>query len=299
MSVFNGGASLPATVESILSQEGCEFEFVVVNDGSTDQSGHWLDDRARQDRRLRVIHQRNTGLTRALIRGCAEARGEFIARQDCGDVSLPGRLQRQREILVSRPEVAMSGGAVRFVGPANESLFEVARPGESLHEGLAVLDLHRIEGPPHHGATMFRASAYRTVGGYRSDFVVAQDIDLWLRLCEIGLCIGDDAIVYQAKLEPGSISMRRRPEQFQLASLAIACAKLRRQGRNDAALLNGQSLPPSTARTATRAMDRARFYYFVASCLRKTDRNASRRYHWMAVREWPWFAKSWLRLVLG
>jgi glycosyltransferase involved in cell wall biosynthesis len=299
MSVFNGEASLPATVESILSQEGCEFEFIVVNDGSTDKSGRWLDDRARQDRRLRVIHQQNTGLTRALIRACDEARGEFIARQDCGDVSLPGRLQRQCEFLLSHPEAAMLGGAVRFVGPASESLFEVARPGESLHEGLAVLDVHQIKGPPHHGATMFKASAYRAVGGYRAAFAVAQDIDLWLRLCDVGRCMGADAIVYQARLEPGSISMRRRTEQFRFASLAIACAKCRRQGQDDAMLLDGQLLRHSAKRTATRASERARFYYFIASCLRKTDRNASRRYHWMAVREWPWYAKSWLRLVLG
>ena len=71
MSVYNGASSFAVTMNSILSQEGVKFEFIVVNDGSTDNSGEILDDYARCDDRVRVIHQGNTGLTRALIRGCA------------------------------------------------------------------------------------------------------------------------------------------------------------------------------------------------------------------------------------
>ena len=92
MSVYNGACYLRAAVESVLDQQGVSFEFVVVDDGSTDESGAILDEYATRDPRLRVIHQQNTGLTQALIRGCSEARGEFIARQDADDVSLPGRL---------------------------------------------------------------------------------------------------------------------------------------------------------------------------------------------------------------
>jgi len=85
MSVYNGGTALAATLDSVLAQEGVAFEFIVVDDGSTDGSGALLDDHAQRDERLRVIHQDNRGLTRALIRGCAAARGPFIARQDAGD----------------------------------------------------------------------------------------------------------------------------------------------------------------------------------------------------------------------
>ena len=86
---------LAAMLDSILSQEGVELEFIVVNDGSRDKSGEVLNEYAQGDSRLRIIHQENTGLTRALIRRCDAARGEFIARQDVGDISLPGRLKSE------------------------------------------------------------------------------------------------------------------------------------------------------------------------------------------------------------
>src|SRR5262245_12696845 len=95
MSVYNGASSLSVTMNSVLSQAGVDLEFVIVNDGSTDGTGEILDDYALSDSRVRVIHQKNTGLTGALILGCAAATGEFIARQDVGDTSLPGRLAFQ------------------------------------------------------------------------------------------------------------------------------------------------------------------------------------------------------------
>ena len=92
MSVYNGAEHLAETLDSVLQQEDCDFEFIVVNDGSTDSTASILDEYARRDPRLRIIHQSNTGLTQALINGCHQARGEYIARQDAGDVSLSSRL---------------------------------------------------------------------------------------------------------------------------------------------------------------------------------------------------------------
>src|SRR5262245_39044227 len=117
MSVYNGASHLAATLDSVLSQEGVELEFIVVNDGSTDKAGEILDDYARRDDRVRVIHQRNTGLTYALIRGCAAATGEFIARQDAGDVSLAGRLASQLDVFKKNTKVVMTSCGSRFIGP--------------------------------------------------------------------------------------------------------------------------------------------------------------------------------------
>ena len=107
MGVYNGAANLRDTVQSVLSQEGVDLEFVIVDDGSTDSTPVLLEEVARTDRRVRVARQSNLGLTRALIRGCAEARGEFIARQDCGDLSLPGRLLTQIRTMESHPDATL------------------------------------------------------------------------------------------------------------------------------------------------------------------------------------------------
>ena len=301
MSVYNGAAALPSTLQSVLDQQGCDLEFIVVNDGSTDDSGRILDEWAARDARLRVIHQANTGLTRALMRGCAEARGDFIARQDCGDVSLPGRLARQVELLKAEPNVVMVACGASFIGPAGEILNTVIFEGENLHAGLALLHVDRVRGPPHHGGTMFSRTAYQEVGGYRAPFVVAQDIDLWLRLAERGRCVGSGDVGYLASLEAGSISGRRRPEQYQLGTLAIECAKLRRAGLSDQLVLDRHAERPTAKRRRgpPTAGELARFYYFVGSCLRHTDPAAARGYFQMALRHKPVFWRALWRRLMG
>jgi hypothetical protein len=188
--------------------------------------------------------------------------------------------------------------AAQFIGPRGEALFVVARPGQALHDGLGELDLHRIQGPPHHGATMYKRSAYQQAGGYRAYFTVAQDIDLWLRLRECGLCIGDAQIGYVARVEAGSISSRRRQDQFRMAQTALDCARERRAGRDDASLLSRPHAPVEAPRRDPRA-EQARFLYFVGSCLRGSDPAAARRYFWQAFRARPLMLKSLVRATFG
>lgn len=299
MGVYNGAAHLQQTLESILSQAGCDLEFVVVDDGSTDETGRILDEWAVRDERLSVIHQQNTGLTRALIRGCAEARGEFIARQDAWDVSLPGRLAAQCAYLGNNPDTVMVSCGTRFVGPENEPLYEVVRSGEELGKGLSNLDVETIQGPPHHGSAMFRRSAYVKAGGYRPAFVVAQDIDLWLRLAEQGKCWGLNDVYYLARLAANSISGRRRAEQMRAGVLAIECAKLRRLGQNDQARIDSEAVPEIRAGGRTSRQEKSRFYYFIGACLRKSDPLAAKRYFRRAVQENPLFLKALARSILG
>jgi hypothetical protein len=177
-------------------------------------------------------------------------------------------------------------------------LYVVERPGVELHKGLSGFDLQDIKGPPHHGATMFRRAAYQRAGGYRPAFVVAQDMDLWLRLRELGQCLGDAHIDYEAKLEAGSISASRRSEQFQFAALALDCARARSRGKDDAAIL-GAPHPGVPAAVRNRRLERARFFYFIGSCLRKNDRATARRYYWKSFAEHPLLFKALVRLLLG
>ena len=304
MSVYNGASRLAATLDSILTQEGVALEFIVVNDGSTDTSGRILNDYASRDSRLRIIHQENTGLTRALIRGCDAARGEFIARQDAGDVSLPGRLARQRVILDAEPAVVMVSCATRFVGPSDEELYMVAQLSEELEKGLRQLTIEKVRGPSHHGSTMFRRSTYEQVGGYRAAFPVAQDLDLWMRVSEVGRCVATPEMLYQAKLAPGSISAIRRDEQLRSAHSILACAAARRAGKSEAEHLSRWQIElagvgPRAAGGRRRSADseHARFYYSIAGLLRQNRPECSRFYYWKSIRCWVLYAPAWAGLV--
>jgi hypothetical protein len=236
-------------------------------------------------------------LTRALARGCALAKGRYIARHDCGDESLPGRLARQQRILRESPDAVMVGSAAAFMGPAQELLYTVSRTGNELHEGLGAPCARSLVGPPHHGATMFVREAYERAGGYRPPFWVAQDIDLWLRLWELGRCMGDPVPALRAQLDAGGISTLRRADQLKLVRVAVECARLRRQGKDETRALAGAQAP-QRARNKRVAVQHASFLYFVGCCLRKTDPPAARRYFRLALREHPVHLRSLVRMLL-
>jgi glycosyltransferase involved in cell wall biosynthesis len=301
MSVYNGAYSLRETMDSVLSQEGADLEFIVVNDGSTDATGEILAEYAARDGRIMALSQDNQGLTRALIAGCAQARGKYIARQDCGDVSLPGRLARQRVILDAEPAVVMVSCATRFVGPCDEELYTVAQLSETLEKGLGELRAESVCGPSHHGSTMFRRSTYEQVGRYRAFFPVAQDLDLWIRFSEVGQCCAMPEVLYRAKLAPGSISATRRDQQLRATHAILACAAARRAGKSEGEDLSRWQIELAGLRARAaggRTMDEhARFYYFIARVLRRNRPDRSRVYYWKSIRSWVLYAAAWAGLA--
>jgi len=297
MGVYNGGAALAESVNSVLGQSDVDLELVVVDDGSTDGSASLLDTLAAQDARLRVIHQKNTGLTCALIRGCEEARGDFIARQDCGDQSLPGRFAAGIALLDSSATVVLTCCGARMLAPRGEHLFDVIRDGDELQRGLREVTAHTYRGPTHHGATMFRRDAYRRAGGYRSQWRVSQDVDLWLRLVEVGECVAYPMVGYEVRLDLHGISASRRAEQVRFSALAFSCAAARKAHGTDDQVL--QSFEPDvlTAQVASRATREASELYFFGSCLRRSNPAAARFYLRQAVRRQPFSPKALWRLL--
>jgi hypothetical protein len=124
MSTYNDAAYLAESIESVLSQDCTDFEFIIANDGSPDaRTADILRDYAARDARIRVVSKVNEGLTKALIDGCAAARGEYIARLDVGDVMTPDRLRRQAEVLERHPGVVFVSCWTEFCGPEWEHLW--------------------------------------------------------------------------------------------------------------------------------------------------------------------------------
>lgn len=185
---FNALATLPRAVASIREQTFPDWELLVVDDGSTDGTAGWLRAKAAREPRLKVISQPHGGIVAALNHGLATARGEFIARMDADDESLPERLAEQMSLLDSQPTVGVVGSLVKFAGD------RAASQGYALHVDWLnsvvtpeQISLNRfVESPFAHPSVMFRRELVARHGGYREgDF--PEDYELWLRWLEAGV----------------------------------------------------------------------------------------------------------------
>jgi glycosyltransferase involved in cell wall biosynthesis len=297
MSAYNGANRLRETMESILSQEGVSLEFIVIDDGSTDGSDVILDNYARHDARVRIMHQENQGLTRALITGCEVARGKYIARQDACDISLPNRLSLQKALLHQYEDCAFVSCWTTVVGPKDEYLFTRKGRGRATTP-ISILSKREdnwvaIDGPTHHGSVMFRRDAYVKAGGYRAAFYYAQDWDLWYRLGALDKFAIAEQCLYRGRITPDSISSLSRDRQVAYARLSHKAIVLRLAGHSDAAVVEeAERLRPRVPH-AIRRSDRARAMYFVGKCLLNNNDRRATGYFSNAIYSNPFLFRAW------
>jgi hypothetical protein len=227
------------------------------------------------DPRIRVITQENGGITRALIRGCHAARASFIARQDCGDVSRPERIERLLPLL---EKCVVAASEVAYLGPEGEALYTTSHARENIRDGLLHAGIDTIRSLPHHGSAVFRADAYARAGGYRAQFYFAQDLDLWIRMAALGdICVNED-VLYEARIDVRAISSVHRRQQIASAALAIAL----RDGGGASLFEQAAAIRPE--KRAQSRLSEVRALYFIASCLRRNNDARWRRYVSRAVR---------------
>ncbi len=229
MAVHNGGAYLGRAVQSILEQTFGDFEFVIVNDGSTDTTADVLQHAQAADGRIRVLQQDKAGLVASLNRGCGEARGAYIARMDADDIAFPTRLSRQVEFLDRHPAVAVVGSAVVRIDAAGREITRNVCPTTHAEIVEALQQYTCFT----HPTVMVRAAALAAVGGYRPAYRAAEDYDLWLRLSErYELANLPDPLLYY-RVYPDQVSVRQLDQQVLSVVGARAAARQRMQTGSD------------------------------------------------------------------
>ena len=231
MGVYNGMPHLDYAIDGILGQSLDAFELIVVNDGSTDGTRELLAQYAARDRRVRVIDQPNQGLTRALIRGCDAARGRYIARHDHADWSHPERIEQQVALFESQAEIALVSCWTRLYAPEGEALRVVDRDDEADETRFRASD--RLPAVSHPGSVVFRAADYHRVGGYRREFYVAQDRDLWMRLTERGIVGFVPAVLYHARTATAAVPCPHAAVRKQLIRIIGQLSAVRQQGGDE------------------------------------------------------------------
>lgn len=294
MSIYNDAKYLHYSIESILSQEGVDIEFVIVNDGAIDESGEIATRYAADDKRIHIINQENQGLTKALINGCREARGRFIARQDADDLSMPGRLALQAEMLQSNNRLVFVSCWADVIGPENELLFTYKRPANP--EDATDLLLNGHKSPPGHGSVMFRRECYERVGGYRHQLYYAQDGDLWLRLGKIGQLGYVQKVLYQYRVSTLSISGARHQIKLPFARLVDELYAARQAGESEEPILANA---PSVAdiRNNKVASSEADTHYFIGRALVARGDSRAMKYLKNCVCSNPLKLRAWFFLL--
>ena len=227
MPVYNAKAYLDLAMSSILGQTWRDFELICIDDGSTDQSLQMLRDFECRDPRIRVISRPNTGIVGALNDGLAVAKGEFIARMDADDIAFLSRLERQVEFLQIHREIACVGcGAIVIDNDGDPvNVFRVPLTHDEIDDRHIRLGLG---GGILHSTTLIRTQALAQLAGYRRGTELAEDLDLWLRMAEIGKLANLESPLLYYRLNTEGLSSRNITIQNQRANAVVSAARLRR-----------------------------------------------------------------------
>ena len=224
LAAYNAEKYLCEAVASILDQTFTDFEFIVIDDGSRDSTLAMLH--SFKDPRLKIISRPNKGLTPTLNEGLSLATGEFIARMDADDVSLPIRFEKQVAFLRQYPEVVCVGSRVTTIDPYGSPLQDTDH--KLTHDEIEADLLRGIGWSIVHPAAMMRRDAVMRVGGYREQFKTSQDLDLWLRLGEVGKLanLPEPLVKYRQHFE--SVASTKADEQWRVKAIIVGDAYARR-----------------------------------------------------------------------
>jgi len=179
MSVYNNASTLQQAINSILKQTFKDFQFIIVNDASTDQSEEILNQLSKQDKRIKLINNRaQLGLTKSLNKALKSVKTKYIARMDGDDIALPKRFEKQIKYLNEHPQIGLLGTAAYLINNQGKQigLKRYSSDNKVLKKKL----LHYC--PFIHSTWMLRRSVLLEAGEYNQNFPYAQDYELILRI---------------------------------------------------------------------------------------------------------------------
>ena len=239
MPVYNGEKYLRESIESILNQTFTKFEFLIINDGSTDASREII--LSYDDPRITLVDNiENMGLSQSLNTGIHRARGEYIARQDADDVSHPERLEKEVQFLSNKLGHAVVGCCINIIDKKSRIKGSLHKPlsNDSIHDTL------KRNNCIAHGSVLMRKRCLFEVDLYDESLDAAQDYDLFLRLSEKFKLANLPDLLYCWRNQSGNVSAKNR--QLQNLCVKIAQDKSWRRKRSTFENLNSSGINPTS-----------------------------------------------------
>ncbi|MBI4536550.1 MAG: glycosyltransferase [candidate division NC10 bacterium] len=294
MPVYNEERYVRQAVDSILRQTFTDFEFIILDDGSTDGTPDIL--RSYADPRIRVFSQPNAGLSPSLNRCLSLASARYLARMDGNDVSDPERLRTQVEFLDGHPEVGLLGAYYENIDDGGRTVKRYTYPTH--HE-----EIRRAlwsDCPMCHSLVMFRRACIDAVGGYRERIGPAEDYDLWFRISERFRLSNIPRSLHQVRVTPTGITLARRFDQLRAALLVrylaqerqrLGCDSLDRLADPELDSLL-ERLLPRTPRNVRRVAHSTALYLSEVS-YGTADYPCAARRLLEAVKLAPWHLRNW------
>ena len=223
MSVYNSEKFLGKAVLSILDQTFTDFEFIIIDDNSTDQTPVILDGYS-DPRIIRIRNEKNIGLTASLNKGIALTRGEYIARMDADDVSLPTRFEKQITYLENAPSIGVLGTWFQRIDDDGMKMETCHPPAVGALTCWALL----FDNCLCHSSVIIRRAVIEQVGFYRPDYLFAQDYELWLRASRNTEISNLSEVLHLWRKGDGQISAQKREQQeyFALSAQRAAISRV-------------------------------------------------------------------------
>lgn len=223
--VFNGQDFIEESVSSILKQSFSDFELIIIDDGSTDRTLKIIAEMSRHDGRMMVFSRENKGLVFTLNELLGKSTADLVARMDADDVSLPDRFRTQVDFLDRNPDVVLVGSSIQLIDAKGRYLTTLPA---LLNDSEIQNSLLQGHGSVCHPACMFRRESVMLASGYRQEFYPAEDLDLFLRLGELGKVANISKPLLRYRIHQDSISGKNVLKQREAAKKSCTDAELRR-----------------------------------------------------------------------
>jgi len=207
MPVWNATRYLEEAIDSILNQTFSDFEFIIVDDGSTDRTLDLLRQYEKMDSRICIITRPNSGIVGALNDGIKAAKSNIIARMDSDDNALPERFNRQFSYLEKNPNCVILGTSIYYMDAAGNRVKRGDCP--TSHSDIENELLKGNGGAIIHPTAMMRRETVLDVGGYRRETQYLEDLDLYLRLARKGELANMDEPLLHYRVHYQSINYRK------------------------------------------------------------------------------------------